>query len=102
MPGDHIKCSKTTPSIWKFELISFFIAGMLKKCFEWGDGNWEIKTPPDSKNIPQWELSKEVMPYMRMSNERILTTMFLGEVCHIIFLVDCTDQGKSRDSQDYP
>ncbi|XVF32110.1 hypothetical protein REPUB_Repub17cG0053800 [Reevesia pubescens] len=32
---------------------------------EWGGGNWEIKTPANLNSIPQWELTAEVMPYMK-------------------------------------
>ncbi|GLJ44307.1 hypothetical protein SUGI_0927300 [Cryptomeria japonica] len=46
---------------------NFAAESMVPKGPEWGGGNWEIKTPPESKNIPQWELSGEVMPYMRTS-----------------------------------
>ncbi|KAH9298246.1 hypothetical protein KI387_029928, partial [Taxus chinensis] len=46
---------------------NFAAESMVPKGPEWGGGNWEIKTPPGSKNVPQWELSGEVMPYMKTS-----------------------------------
>lgn len=47
---------------------NFAAESMVPKGPEWGGGNWEIKTPPESKNLPQWELSGEVMPYMKTSS----------------------------------
>jgi hypothetical protein len=44
---------------------NFAAESMVPKGPEWGGGNWEIKTPINLKNIPQWELAAEVMPYMR-------------------------------------
>ncbi|XP_062153998.1 uncharacterized protein LOC133862240 [Alnus glutinosa] len=44
---------------------NFSAESMVPKGPEWGGGNWEIKTPINLKNIPQWELAAEVMPYMR-------------------------------------
>ncbi|XP_072994208.1 uncharacterized protein [Typha latifolia] len=46
---------------------NFAAESMVPKGPEWGGGNWEIKTPTNMKNIPQWELSGEVMPYMKTS-----------------------------------
>ena len=44
---------------------NFAAESMVPKGPEWGGGNWEIKTPINLKNIPQWELAAEVMPYMK-------------------------------------
>lgn len=44
---------------------NFAAESMVPKGPEWGGGNWEIKTPTNLKNIPQWELAAEVMPYMK-------------------------------------
>ncbi|XP_048335751.2 uncharacterized protein LOC107410579 isoform X1 [Ziziphus jujuba] len=44
---------------------NFAAESMIPKGPEWGGGNWEIKTPTNSKAIPQWELAAEVMPYMK-------------------------------------
>ncbi|KAG0484903.1 hypothetical protein HPP92_008982 [Vanilla planifolia] len=44
---------------------NFAAESMVPKGPEWGGGNWEIKTPVNMKNIPQWELAGEVMPYMK-------------------------------------
>ncbi|KAG0486664.1 hypothetical protein HPP92_008759 [Vanilla planifolia] len=44
---------------------NFAAESMVPKGPEWGGGNWEIKTPINMKNIPQWELAGEVMPYMK-------------------------------------
>ncbi|PKA66272.1 hypothetical protein AXF42_Ash006969 [Apostasia shenzhenica] len=44
---------------------NFAAESMAPKGSEWGGGNWDIKTPVNMKNIPQWELAGEVMPYMR-------------------------------------
>ncbi|OMP02070.1 hypothetical protein COLO4_11380 [Corchorus olitorius] len=44
---------------------NFAAESMVPKGPEWGGGNWEIKTPTTLKNIPQWELAAEVMPYMK-------------------------------------
>ncbi|XP_039134909.1 uncharacterized protein LOC120272211 isoform X1 [Dioscorea cayenensis subsp. rotundata] len=44
---------------------NFAAESMVPKGPEWGGGNWEIKTPTSQKDVPQWELSGEVMPYMK-------------------------------------
>ncbi|KAI3965270.1 hypothetical protein MKW92_010222, partial [Papaver armeniacum] len=44
---------------------NFAAESMVPKGPEWGGGNWEIKTPTETKGIPQWELAAEVMPYMK-------------------------------------
>lgn len=44
---------------------NFAAESMVPKGSEWGGGNWEIKTPTNMKDIPQWELAAEVMPYMK-------------------------------------
>ncbi|XP_064984198.1 uncharacterized protein LOC135624480 [Musa acuminata AAA Group] len=44
---------------------NFAAESMVPKGPEWGGGNWDIKTPINMKDIPQWELAGEVMPYMR-------------------------------------
>lgn len=44
---------------------NFAAESMVPKGPEWGGGNWEIKTPISMKDIPQWELAGEVMPYMK-------------------------------------
>lgn len=44
---------------------NFAAESVVPKGPEWGGGNWEIKTPASLKNIPQWELAAEVMPYMK-------------------------------------
>ncbi|WOL05680.1 hypothetical protein Cni_G14409 [Canna indica] len=46
---------------------NFAAESMVPKGPEWGGGNWDIKTPINMKDIPQWELAGEVMPYMRTS-----------------------------------
>lgn len=46
---------------------NFAAESMVPKGPEWGGGNWEIKTPINMKDIPQWELAGEVMPYMKTS-----------------------------------
>ncbi|XP_077212659.1 transducin/WD40 repeat-like superfamily protein [Tasmannia lanceolata] len=50
---------------------NFAAESMVPKGPEWGGGNWEIKTPTDLKDIPQWELAGEVMPYMKTSDGTI-------------------------------
>ncbi|XP_078433538.1 transducin/WD40 repeat-like superfamily protein [Wolffia australiana] len=50
---------------------NFAAESMVPKGPEWGGGNWEIKTPTKIKDIPQWELATEVMPYMRTSENAI-------------------------------
>ncbi|GAB2282582.1 hypothetical protein Dimus_017121 [Dionaea muscipula] len=44
---------------------NFAAESMVPKGPEWGGGNWEIKTPTNIKDIPQWELAAEVTPYMK-------------------------------------
>jgi len=44
---------------------NFAAESMVPKGPEWGGGNWEIKTPTNEKDIPQWELAAEVTPYMK-------------------------------------
>ncbi|KAJ1415223.1 hypothetical protein SESBI_18175 [Sesbania bispinosa] len=50
---------------------NFAAESMVPKGPEWGGGNWEIKTPATSKDIPQWELAAEVTPYMRTDDAPI-------------------------------
>ncbi|KAG0492789.1 hypothetical protein HPP92_006187 [Vanilla planifolia] len=50
---------------------NFAAESMVPKGPEWGGGNWEIKTPISMKDIPQWELSGEVMPYMKTTDGAI-------------------------------
>lgn len=50
---------------------NFAAESMVPKGAEWGGGNWEIKTPTDMKDIPQWELAAEVMPYMKTDDGAI-------------------------------
>ncbi|XP_058088976.1 uncharacterized protein LOC131235688 isoform X2 [Magnolia sinica] len=50
---------------------NFAAESMVPKGPEWGGGNWDIKTPTESKAIPQWELAGEVMPYMKTSDGTI-------------------------------
>jgi hypothetical protein len=50
---------------------NFAAESMVPKGPEWGGGNWEIKTPTNPKDIPQWELAAEVMPYMRTDDGAI-------------------------------
>lgn len=50
---------------------NFAAESMVPKGPEWGGGNWEIKTPINMKDIPQWELAGEVMPYMKTSEGAI-------------------------------
>ncbi|PKU62784.1 uncharacterized protein LOC110101272 [Dendrobium catenatum] len=52
---------------------NFAAESMVPKGPEWGGGNWEIKTPISMKDIPQWELAGEVMPYMKTSEGGIPT-----------------------------
>ncbi|XP_019054695.1 PREDICTED: uncharacterized protein LOC104605594 isoform X2 [Nelumbo nucifera] len=47
---------------------NFSAESMVPKGPEWGGGNWEIKTPTNMKNIPQWELAGEVTPYMKTND----------------------------------
>lgn len=47
---------------------NFAAESLVPKGPEWGGGNWEIKTPINMKDIPQWELAGEVMPYMKTSD----------------------------------
>lgn len=50
---------------------NFAAESMVPKGLEWGGGNWEIKTPTNIKDIPQWALAAEVMPYMRTDDGTI-------------------------------
>lgn len=50
---------------------NFAAESMVPKGPEWAGGNWEIKTPTNIKNIPQWELAGEVMPYMKTTDAGI-------------------------------
>ncbi|KAL1824675.1 hypothetical protein ACET3Z_011453 [Daucus carota] len=50
---------------------NFAAESMVPKGPEWGGGNWEIKTPFNLKDIPQWELAAEVTPYMRTDDGSI-------------------------------
>ncbi|KAJ4775115.1 Transducin/WD40 repeat-like superfamily protein [Rhynchospora pubera] len=52
---------------------NFAAESMVPKGPEWAGGNWEIKTPATTKPIPAWEISAEVMPYMRTSEGSIPT-----------------------------
>jgi len=47
---------------------NFAAESMVPKGPEWGGGNWEIRTPINMKDIPQWELAGEVMPYMKTND----------------------------------
>jgi len=47
---------------------NFAAESMVPKGPEWGGGNWEIKTPINLKDIPQWELAGEVLPYMKTND----------------------------------
>ncbi|KAJ7550942.1 hypothetical protein O6H91_07G125900 [Diphasiastrum complanatum] len=48
---------------------------MAPKGPEWGGGNWEIKTHPEVKSFPDWELSGEVTAYMKTPNGAIPTIL---------------------------
>ncbi|KZV23097.1 hypothetical protein F511_06621 [Dorcoceras hygrometricum] len=50
---------------------NFAAESMVPKGPEWGGGNWEIKTATNLKDIPQWELAAEVMPYMKTDDGTI-------------------------------
>ena len=50
---------------------NFAAESVVPKGPEWGGGNWEIKTPTNMKDIPQWELAAEVMPYMKTDDGSI-------------------------------
>ncbi|KAL0377737.1 UNVERIFIED_CONTAM: hypothetical protein Sradi_3079200, partial [Sesamum radiatum] len=50
---------------------NFAAESMVPKGPEWGGGNWEIKTPINLKDIPQWELAAEVTPYMKTDDGTI-------------------------------
>ncbi|KAA8547202.1 hypothetical protein F0562_003642 [Nyssa sinensis] len=50
---------------------NFAAESMIPKGPEWGGGNWEIKTPTNLKDIPQWELAAEVIPYMKTDDGSI-------------------------------
>lgn len=52
---------------------NFAAESMVPKGPEWAGGNWEIKTPATTKPIPAWEISAEVMPYMRTGEGSIPT-----------------------------
>ncbi|KAK1288263.1 hypothetical protein QJS10_CPB19g01511 [Acorus calamus] len=54
---------------------NFAAESMVPKGPEWGGGNWNIKTPTDLKDIPEWELAAEVMPYMKTSDGSIPSTI---------------------------
>ncbi|XP_010268740.1 PREDICTED: uncharacterized protein LOC104605601 isoform X2 [Nelumbo nucifera] len=57
---------------WTLGIFANFAAeSMVPKGPEWGGGNWEIKTPITMKDIPQWELAGEVMPYMKTNDGTI-------------------------------
>ncbi|EPS67380.1 hypothetical protein M569_07395, partial [Genlisea aurea] len=57
---------------WTQGLFANFSAeSMVPKGPEWGGGNWEIKTPTNLKNVPQWELAAEVSPYMKTDDGTI-------------------------------
>ncbi|GAA0146052.1 hypothetical protein LIER_06094 [Lithospermum erythrorhizon] len=65
---------------------NFAAESMVPKGPEWGGGNWEIKTPINLKNIPQWELAAEVTPYMRSDDGSIpsIVTDHIGVYLGII------------------
>jgi len=50
---------------------NFAAESMVPKGPEWAGGNWEIKTPTNAKDIPQWELAAEVTPYMKTDDGAI-------------------------------
>ncbi|KAL0350635.1 UNVERIFIED_CONTAM: hypothetical protein Sradi_4212700 [Sesamum radiatum] len=50
---------------------NFAAESMVPKGPDWGGGNWEIKTPMNLKDIPQWELAAEVTPYMKTDDGTI-------------------------------
>ncbi|KAG5069874.1 hypothetical protein JHK85_002251 [Glycine max] len=50
---------------------NFAAESMVPKGPEWGGGDWEIKTPTNAKDIPQWELAAEVLPYMKTDDGAI-------------------------------
>lgn len=50
---------------------NFAAESVIPKGPEWGGGNWEINTPTSMKDIPQWELAAEVMPYMKTDDGSI-------------------------------
>lgn len=54
---------------------NFAAESVVPKGPEWGGGNWEIKTPTNMKDIPQWELAAEVMPYMKTDDGSIPSTI---------------------------
>lgn len=65
---------------WGQGIFSNFAAeSMVPKGPEWGGGNWEIKTPISMKDIPQWELAGEVMPYMK-TNEGGIPTIIADHI----------------------
>lgn len=65
---------------------NFAAESMVPKGPEWGGGNWDIKTPTNIKDIPQWALAAEVMPYMRTDDGTIpsLITDHIGVYLGII------------------
>ncbi|KAL3525713.1 hypothetical protein ACH5RR_014085 [Cinchona calisaya] len=65
---------------------NFAAESMVPKGPEWGGGNWEIKTPVNMKDIPQWALAAEVMPYMRTDDGTIpsIVTDHIGVYLGII------------------
>lgn len=65
---------------------NFAAESMVPKGPEWGGGNWEIKTPINMKDIPQWALAAEVMPYMRTDDGTIpsIVTDHIGVYLSII------------------
>ncbi|XVF59464.1 hypothetical protein PTKIN_Ptkin07bG0278200 [Pterospermum kingtungense] len=52
---------------------------MVPKGLEWGGGNWEIKSPTNTKSIPQWELAAEVMPFMKTDDGAIPSIITAGD-----------------------
>lgn len=50
---------------------NFAAESMVPKGREWGGGNWEIKTPTNLKDIPQWALAADVMPFMKTDDGTI-------------------------------
>ncbi|KAL8151948.1 hypothetical protein V2J09_021756 [Rumex salicifolius] len=54
---------------------NFAAESMIPKGPEWGGGNWEIKTRTNMKDIPQWALAAEVMPYMKTDDGPIPATV---------------------------
>lgn len=77
---------------------NFAAESMQPKGAEWGGGNWEIKTPTTVKDIPQWELAGEVLPYMRTNEGGIPSTIadhigvYLGAIKGRGNVVDISDK----------